>query len=435
VREVLHVEPWEKQRQILEAVRDHRRVAVRSCHHSGKTFIAAAAAQWFLRSFSPSLVISTAPTIRQVEKLLWFEIAEHQRRGGLGGNLLTTSLEISPAQRAYGFTTNEAEKFAGWHCPNIFVIVDEASGVEEPIYQAIEGILTSNYARLLLISQPSRPQGTFYEAFSSSASLYDRHHISAFDVPSELLNPGWKDERLAAWGEANPAYQIKVLGNFPPQGANSLIAIPWIEAAQERTLSPSEPCEIGVDVAYEGDDQSVAIVRQGQRVVAIADWRGHNTVESAGRVAALARQWKPSSIKVDHIGYGAGTLDTLQKEGFPAVGINVGEAAWDSERYANRRAELFFGLAERFEQSDIDVPVHDLLFAQLSALTYSYAPTGKLKLVSKQEMKKERLGNYTWQSPDFADALMLAFAQPVGFSRPVALIGAPRPSGGFEWKR
>ena len=434
VREVLHVEPTESQQKILTAVRDHRRVAVRSCHHSGKTLIAAAAVQWFVRSFNPSLVISTAPTQRQVEALLWFEIAEHQRRGNLGGNLLTTSLEVTPTQRAYGFTTRDSEKFAGWHSPHILFVVDEASGVEEPIYQAIEGCLTSHHSRLLLISQPTRPAGSFYEAFTSAASLYERHHISAFDVPETLLTPGWKDERLAAWGENNPAYQIKVLGNFPPQGANSLISVSWIEAAQERTFDDAGPIEIGVDVAYYGDDQSVAVVRKGRQVVQIDAWQGHNTVESAGRVAMLANKWQPTTIRVDNIGYGAGTLNTLEAEGYPAIGVNVGESAWDGEKFNNRRTEAFVGLADRFEAGDIALPKHDLLFSQLTALTFSYTPRGQQKLVSKEEMKKERVGNHVWQSPDFADAAMLAFLADVGYSKPVSLVGAPRPSGGFRWK-
>jgi hypothetical protein len=434
VREVLKFEPWEAQCHLLEAVRDHPRVAVRSCHSSGKTIAAAAAAQWFCRSFDPSLVISTAPTDRQVKALLWYEIREHNRRGALGGKLDLTALEVSPSQRAYGFTTNEAEKFSGWHAPNILVIVDEASGVPEPIYEAIEGILTSPMARLLLIGNPNNAQGTFYEAFTAAAGLYDRHHISAFDVPGHILPSGWKEERLAVWGEANPAYQIRVLGNFPPQGTNSLISVEWVEAAQERTLPEGQPIEIGVDVAYYGDDSSVAIVRAGSRVIEILDWRGHNTVESAGIVANLARKWNPSMIKVDNIGYGAGTLDTLQAAGFPAIGVNVGEAAGDPEQYANRRSEAFAGLAERFEKGEIDVPAHDLLLAQLTALTFSYTPAGKQKLVSKEEMKKARVGSQSWQSPDFADALMLAFFRDVRGYLPSVQLGAERPAGGFRWE-
>lgn len=432
VREVLHVEPWAKQVEICQSVCHHKRVAVRSCHNSGKSEAAAWLVLWALNCFEPSLVITTAPTLRQVKEVLWNRIGRLHRRANLPGVINTQDLTISPTRRAFGFTTNEPERFQGHHEANIWVIIDEASGVGETIYEAIEGLLTTENAHLLLIGNPNFAQGTFYEAFKSP--LYHKIHIGADEVPAHILPPTWKEERLKVWGAENPAYQIRVLGNFPPQGANALISLTWVEAAEDRDLPAGEPCEIGVDVAYHGDDQSVAIVRKGSKVVAIDDWRGHDTVETAGRVAALAQQYQPCLIKVDHIGYGAGALDTLKHEGFPAIGINVGEAAWDSEKYANRRAELFFGLAERFQQGDIDVPVHDYLSSQLTALTFSYTPRGQLKLISKVDMKKERVGNYTWQSPDFADALMLAYAKPAGGYQAVSLLGAERPSGGFRWK-
>jgi phage terminase large subunit len=231
-REVLGIEPWERQQQIMQAVARERRVTVRSCHHSGKTFAAGALAQWWVRCFDPSLVVTTAPTMRQVKELLWYEIAAHQRRSQLPGQLNVMDLTVLPSQRAIGLTTNEPERFQGLHAANILVIVDEASGIEETIYEAIEGILTGPNAKLLLIGNPNNPAGTFYQSHQSA--LYQSFHIAAKDVPEHLLPATWAEERRQEWGEDNPAYQVRVLGEFPNQGEDSLIAMSWVIAAQRR---------------------------------------------------------------------------------------------------------------------------------------------------------------------------------------------------------
>src|SRR5947199_4950542 len=163
----LGLRPWRRQREILQAVAANRRVAVRSCHNSGKTLAVAALAHWFTRCFEPALVLTTAPTDRQMREVLWHEIANLQRKSRLGGRLTETSLEVSDTQRAFGFSTNTPERFQGWHEQNLLVVVDEASGVPEAIYEAIEGCLTGPNARLVLIGNPNSPQGTFYEAFRS----------------------------------------------------------------------------------------------------------------------------------------------------------------------------------------------------------------------------------------------------------------------------
>lgn len=416
VRERLDGDPWPLQEQIMEAVAEHRRVAVRSCHHSGKTWLASALVPWWLNAFDHSLVITTAPTDRQMREQLWVEIAGHHRKSELPGRITETSLEIGPDRRAFGFSTNTPERFQGWHEQNILVIVDEASGVAEPIYQAIEGILTGHNAKLLLIGNPNSPQGTFYEAFRSP--LYQTFHISAYDVPERLLPRSWAEERLQEWGADNPAYQVRVLGNFPSQGADALISMKWVEDAQNRTLEPIGDCEFGVDVAEYGDDESYVYVRRGPKVVYSGGWRHNDPIESAGQVIAIYNSLcpsQPATIKVDDIGIGAGTRAALQNHfGGRLVtvhGVNVGEAAMDAENYANKRSEVFCGLRDRFKDGDIDIPDDPILTDQLTQLKFSYSPRGQIKLESKEDTRKRRTGGeHRWKSPDRADALALCFA-------------------------
>ena len=405
---MLKADPWEKQQQIAQAVAEKKRVAVRSCHNSGKSFLSAALVPWWLHTHDPALAITTAPTQRQVKDLLWHEIAQHHRRSGLSGTLNTLSLEISPTRRAFGFTTNEPERFQGFHSANILVIVDESSGVSEEIYQSIEGILTGPNAKLLLIGNPNQAQGTFYEAFRSP--LYEKFHIQASDVPEHLLPASWAAERLEEWGEDSPAYQVRVLGEFPSQSEDSLIALSWVTAAQERDMEDGLPVEIGVDVARFGTDESVAYVRAGSKIIASEFWRGMDTTVSTGKVAALARTYSPTAIKVDDPGIGGGVTDQLKAQGLPVVAVNVGETALDSENFYLKRTEIFVGLRDRFKSGDISIPKDDsLLVDQLTSLRFSYTPRGQMKLESKEDLRKRRGTAGRWASPDRADALALCY--------------------------
>jgi AAA domain-containing protein len=184
VREVLGSELWSRQAQILEAVRDHPQVTVRSGHGVGKTFVAACAALWWLYSFRPSLVLTTAPTARQVEALLWGEIRRLKRRAkrALPGRCLATRLVVSEDQEAVGLSTNEPERFAGWHREHLLAIVDEASGVGEAIYETLLGVLTGRHNHLLLIGNPTQPAGTFYESHRREG--WQKIKIAATDSPN-----------------------------------------------------------------------------------------------------------------------------------------------------------------------------------------------------------------------------------------------------------
>ena len=93
-RQTLGFDPWSKQREILEAIRDHDRVAVRSANAVGKTSLAARAVLWWLGGGPGSIALTTAPTDRQVRRLLWKEIRQgyHASGGFFDGELFGTRL-------------------------------------------------------------------------------------------------------------------------------------------------------------------------------------------------------------------------------------------------------------------------------------------------------------------------------------------------------
>ncbi len=424
VRDILGADPWERQAAILEALAHQSRVTVRSCNNAGKTLCAAWVAIWFLVTRPGSIVVTTAPTGRQVRDLLWRRIRESYTgaRSPLPGRVLQTQIDCGPNWYATGFSTDQEVNFQGPHSPHgVLFIGDEASGLAEWLFQAASGFMTEAGAKMLLIGNPNVASGYFYNSHLTWPQE-QRFHISAFDVPEHVLRPDWKEGMLRDYGAESLVYQIRVLGEFPEQGEGALISRRWVEDAQQRSFDDQAArLELGVDIARQGSDESVAYRRRGRAALGADYWRGHDTMQSVGRIIDIHRRYGVASIKVDAIGIGAGVLDRLTEQKFPVVGINVGEAAFNKELFFNRRSEIFWSLREMFREGEISIPpADDLLKAQLIALQYTYTSRGQIKLESKEDMAKRRGTSQGWSSPDRADALAICFAA----GKPVAIGGA-----------
>ncbi len=432
VRVFLNEKPWQKQRQILNALRDHNRVAVRSCNASGKTYTAALATIWWLMAHEEALVITTAPTQRQVKHTLWREIRDIYDRNKelIGGKLTSTRLELSNKRYAYGFSTNTAERFQGFHNENILIIIDEASGVREFVYDAILGLLTSGNAKVLMIGNPSSLAGTYYDAFHKNRKHWKTVHIAADDTPNIKLNlepsdpryirggttTEWAKSVLDLKGKRSASYQIRVQGEFPDEADDTLIPLHHIENAVDRLFEDLDQHEavMGLDVARFGDDQTVAIVRRGNAVVDLVSHRKSDLMNTTGRALEIGRNHDVKTINVDEVGLGSAVVDriaelTKSKEvtGINAVGVNGGKKAETSEKFSNLRAQMFDGLRQRFADGDISIPNDPELISQLASTTYSYNSRGQLQIETKQQIRDSGR-----QSPDKADALALAFTTP-----------------------
>ena len=423
-REVLGVELWHKQVEALTALTEHRRVAVKSGNGLGKGFCAAVAVLWFIHTRPDAIVLTTAPTFRQVRHILWRQIRRLYGPAAetLGGRMLDTRWELPDGRYAMGLSADGADQFQGFHSPNVFIVVDEAEGVGDEIYEAIESVMTSAEPLLLLIGNPTTISGAFRRAFFEESRIYRNISISALDSPNVqagrivipgLTTPRWVEERLEIWGEDNPIYQARVLGEFPDQGDNTLLNLSDIEAATRRPHpgieygAGGEGVILGVDVARFGSDRSVILRRRGDRVEDIRVLRQMDTMQLAGWVAAAIRECNPAQVYADEIGVGAGVVDRLRELGHPVRGVNVAHKAHQDGLYANLRAEGYWTLRQRFMSGSISIPADSQLVGELAALRYSYDSQGRLRMESKDEMRKRGL-----PSPDKADALMLAFLAP-----------------------
>lgn len=382
------------------------------------SFVAARAALWWLYTHPQSVVMITAPTFRQVEKVVWQEIrsAFHNSKYGLFGTILNTEIKIAPKWFAFGFSTTNPDAAQGIHSDRVLVILDEASGIPESIWTAVDGCLTSANSRILSIGNPTDPTSRFAAEFKSPN--VNKFKIGAYDTPNlkagKTIYPGlitkeWVEDKKIRWGETSPMYVSRVMGEFPETSNDTLIPLSAIEAAQGADLPPdpqTKPLRVlGVDVARFGSNETVMYLRDKSKARLIFAMRGADTMQTVGRIIALSRENNADRVVVDEIGVGAGVIDRLKEQGIGVVAANAARASGDPNRFANIRAEWFWGLRERFLEGQIDIDPQDQdLASQLANLKYKIDSRGRIVIESKDEMARRGM-----QSPDRADALALAF--------------------------
>lgn len=427
------------QTEIMNSVAKHTRTAVKSCHDSGKSYTASRLAGQYLATHPDSIVLTTAPTFRQVENVIWREIRGmyHKAIRPLGGDEpLKTRWEYSPNWYAIGISSRDSNAIQGFHSKSgdILIIVDEGAGVSEDIFEGIEALLTSGHARLLVIGNPTSLTGKFFRMFKDptvnkiSISCFDTGNFKAngiknlddlrnFDFTKMvlpypyLLNPQWAHHKLYDWGEDSPMFQSRVLGNFPEQDKNTLIPLNWLDLAsteERREMVPKGRAAYGHDIARYGDDNSVRLKRYGDWVSDIDVFHQEDTTMTTGRaVDALRDELGLYFIDITG-GLGAGPYDRLVELNYPTVyGLNMSAKATDPAQYINLRAELAWIVRDKFKRGEIYIPDDDDLKAELSNIRYKLASDGRRQIESKDEIKKR-----VKRSPDRADALFMSYAHP-----------------------
>lgn len=200
-QDVLGVDPWSKQQDILAAVVDNDHVAVRSCHGSGKSYIASIIAAWWVstRPEGEAIVVTTAPTYHQVHSILWEDIRKHHIRAkeryeaGLApmkmpGYITQSDQWKSDSGVVLGFGRKPADNndhgFQGIHRRYVLVIVDESCGIRENLFTAVEAITTTQDSRILAIGNPDDPATEFNKFFTQHTDVWHTLDVSSFDSPN-----------------------------------------------------------------------------------------------------------------------------------------------------------------------------------------------------------------------------------------------------------
>ena len=419
VREMLGADPFPYQEEFLRALAaGERKMSVKSGHGTGKSTTASWAMLWFLLLRYPVKVVVTAPTSSQLFDAMFAElkrwINELPRELQELLNVKSDRVELvrAPAEAFISCRTARAETpeaLAGVHSDNVLLVIDESSGVPEQVFEAAAGSMSGHNATTLMLSNPTRSSGTFFESHNRMANSWWTRTWSCIDSP--LVSNEFVDEMRMRYGETSNAFRVRVLGEFPLSDDNTIIPFHLVEAAQHRDIVVAEDAPVvwGLDVSRFGSDATALCKRQGPVVTELRSWRGLDLMQTTGRVVAeyeaLPPSRRPTEILVDSIGLGSGVVDRLRELNLPVRGVNVAESPSMGETYMNLRSELWFKTKAWLEDRSCKLPKDDQLVAELTAITYSFTSSGKMKAESKDEMRRRGVG-----SPDLADALCLTMA-------------------------
>lgn len=397
-----------------------RLLAVKSGHGVGKSTCAAWLMMHHMLCFYPQKTVCTAPTASQLYDALFAELKSQLIRLPPALNKLfevfseRITLKSDPSGSFISCRTarkETPEALQGIHSDKVLLIVDEASSVDDAIFSAAGGSLSGN-ATLLLLGNPTRPEGYFHDAFTRLVDRWWTLTVSC--ETSTRVKKEYIEEMAERYGVDSNTYRIRVLGEFAESSDDTIISNELVETAVTRDVDPTEGgISWGLDVARYGSDKSALCKRRGNTVMEpIKSWAKLDTMKLMGIVTAEYKKAQdeeqaPVEILVDVIGIGASIVDRGMELGLPVVGINTGESASLSGQYKNLRAELWHKAKEWFEQRHCRIPRDERLMFELCSPRYSFESSGKIRMETKDEMKK-RIGHRG--SPDFADAFVLTFA-------------------------
>tara|TARA_R110000796_G_scaffold130922_2_gene246610 strand:- start:277 stop:1038 length:762 start_codon:yes stop_codon:yes gene_type:complete len=180
-----------------------------------------------------------------------------------------------------------------------------------------------------------------------------------------------------------------------------------VEARTANNIQKCDQLVIGVDPAHKGKDRTAIVWRDGRVQYRHELYQGLDTMQVVGRLVQIINHWKPEKVFVDQGGIGAGIYDRLKELGYKSmvIGVNFGQRAEAADRYINKRAEMWGEMGQWFKDGGVKIEDEDDLHSDLIAPHYTFDSQGRLKLESKDEIKKR----YT-KSPDLGDALALTFA-------------------------
>ena len=421
-RKILGVRLWRRQEEVLGLIASHARVAVAGGHGVGKDYVAAVAMLWFLCTRQCSVVLSTAPTSRQVKHLLWGEVRRLHTgaRMRLGGTLLDAELKRGPKWYALGFSTDEADRFQGFHAPSLLVVIDEAAGVARRIHEAADGVLTGADSHLLLIGNPTSREGRFHEAFRDPTFVTLRipchEHPNVTEgreaVPGAVTGE-WIEMVRASYGEESAYFRSRVLAEFPTEDADSLLDAEWIERALAKTEGARGERTLGVDIARFGNDSTVICAAEGGTIIELVSFRKLDLVSVADEIERRIQRHgiDPARCSLDDTGLGGGVTDVLRSRGLAVRGVQLGSRARRPERFANVSAEMFWNLRSLFEAGAVALgrvaASRDgkILAEQLLSLAVEYASDGRMRVIGDPGHMAAPS-----TSPDHVDALALGLA-------------------------
>lgn len=434
VEDIIRATPDPEQAAILRSVAHNQLTTVRSGHGVGKSTVEAWAVIWFMCTRPFPKIPCTAPTQHQLFDILWAEVSKWLRNNpALSGELIWTKEKVY--MRGYpeewfavARTASKPDALQGFHADDVLYIIDEASGVADSIFEPVLGSLSTPGARLLMCGNPTQLSGFFYDSHNKNRASYSTFHIDG--RRSSRVSLDFVQTIINMYGEDSDVFRVRVAGDFPLQEDDIFIPLSLVEASIMTEYKPRPHptlVHIGCDVARFGDDKTVIGYKTDEKATIYKKRQGQDTMKTADDIILLGEQLvnrykltSPIPVKVDDGGVGGGVVDRLRQ-----VKRNNPERFWWMEVYPVKFGErirhkyyhdtttymmsvvkkLLSPYDEETGQSkpvELILPDDDDLVAQLSGRKYSLTEASKIRIESKDAVKKRGQ-----PSPDEADCVLL----------------------------
>jgi hypothetical protein len=432
--------PRNWQMGVKETIRDHLadpetrftpcRIAVATGHGVGKSAEIGMLSKWALDCWVDARVVITANTETQLvtktspEVMKWHKLAI--TRDWFNRATMKISAKEDGHQDSWRldfvtWSANNTEAFAGLHNLGrlILVVMDEASAIDDNVWEVTEGALTDENTVLIWIvfGNPTKNTGRFRECFGRHRNRWYTLQLDARTV--EGTNKQYLQSIIETYGEDSDFARRRVKGQFPRASSMQFISSALTGEARAREVEPlpTDPLIYGLDCARFGDDSSVLAKRVGRDAKSRPwkRWAGVDAMTLAGEVARMAAEEKPDAIFVDAGSIGAAVVDRLRQLEVPnVIEVWFGGQGRDVElpgniryRVANKRTEIWVRMRNWMEGGAI--PDEQEIEDDLVGTEYGYGRDEvTLQLEKKEHMKARGLA-----SPDNADALACTFAEAV----------------------
>lgn len=437
VQDIIRATPDDKQAEILNSLVVNPMTSVRSGHGIGKSTVEAWAVIWFLVTHPYPKIPCTAPTQHQLYDILWAEISKWKRNNKvLDNELIWTKEKLYMKGHleewfAVARTASTPDALQGFHAEHMLYIIDEASGVDDKIFEPVLGALSTPGARLLMCGNPTQLSGFFYDSHNKLRQQYKTFHVDGRE--SSRVSDEFVQTIVNMYGEDSDVFRVRVAGDFPLAEDDIFIPLPLVEKSIQTEYYPRkipDNIHIGCDVARFGTDKTVIGFRTDEKVQFFKKRVGQDTMKTADDIVLLGtllvsqyglkkNRDLPIPIKIDDGGVGGGVVDRLRQmkrnnpdrlwwmEIYPVkFGQKIRHKFYDdSTTYmmANLK-KLLQPYDDDGKPKDVEIilPDDDALVAQLSGRKYGMTENGKIRVESKKVMKARGV-----PSPDEADCVLL----------------------------
>lgn len=444
--------PTPQQAELLDMVdKGCLRMACKSGQGPGKTTCSTLISfYWTLRSFNTRTLL-TAPSMKLCRDVF---LAEARKRMMFAHPYLRRFIEVTKSKVLFGGPkfpnwmiipvtagATDAIGMQGQHDDNMNIIVEEASGVSRANFEALEGTASNTESEftpdakpcaMLVIGNPNDVGTSFHDCFTTERGdgFEKGWACLTFNAEKSPIVNKSNIERIARkYGRDSDVYRVRVLGEFPKMDPRGIIALEDLEACtlllkDHMRLRDGGRKQFGIDIARQGGDETVVVIREGGAVIEWKRWVRQPDFEPADAIRWCFRRqmelgWSDDETVYifDAGGMGQGVIHLFRdanKEYFP---FHTQGRARNKREYANKLTEAFFHLASRVRARAAHIPNDGLMISQLANRHYTIQKTDTS---IKAESKEDYMKRTEKTSPDRADAIIMAFYNGLGTPGQVA---------------